>query len=178
VVRRRARATLEWASERLMWWLVSLGLTPSSWPGSACGTVILEVKGRRSGRLQSTLVTSSASGAGRLATAGCRPGAYCCAWPRSTTCRRVRCRWSCETPGSGVFANSSTDSRRAGSATSGSSRLAASSWHDRSSRCAHVRCEVRACPAHRAPQYALGRESNRGVGHRLSDKPIARISTS
>jgi len=41
----------------LLWWLVSLGLTASRWPGSACGTVILEVKGRRSGGLRSLLVT-------------------------------------------------------------------------------------------------------------------------
>jgi hypothetical protein len=36
---------------------VSHGLTPSRWPGSSCGTVILEVRGRRSGLLRSTLVT-------------------------------------------------------------------------------------------------------------------------
>lgn len=42
---------------RLLWWLVSLGLTPSRWPGSWCGTIILEVKGRRSGGLRSLLVT-------------------------------------------------------------------------------------------------------------------------
>jgi deazaflavin-dependent oxidoreductase (nitroreductase family) len=42
---------------RLLYWLVRLGLTPSRWPWSSCGTVILEVRGRRSGRLQSTLVT-------------------------------------------------------------------------------------------------------------------------
>lgn len=42
---------------RLLRWLVSLGLTPSRWPGTACGTVILEVKGRRSGRLHALLVT-------------------------------------------------------------------------------------------------------------------------
>jgi deazaflavin-dependent oxidoreductase (nitroreductase family) len=48
---------LEWLTGRALWWLVSLGLTPSRWPGSACGTVILEVKGRRSGRLRSNLVT-------------------------------------------------------------------------------------------------------------------------
>src|SRR5439155_3780432 len=50
-------AMLEELTERLMWWLVSVGLTPSRWPGSACGTVILEVKGRRSGALRSLLVT-------------------------------------------------------------------------------------------------------------------------
>jgi deazaflavin-dependent oxidoreductase (nitroreductase family) len=49
--------TLEWLGERAMWWLVSLGLTPARWPRTACGTVILEVNGRRSGRLQSKLVT-------------------------------------------------------------------------------------------------------------------------
>ena len=42
---------------RLMWWLVTVGLTPSRWPGSACGTIILEVRGRRSGGLRSLLVT-------------------------------------------------------------------------------------------------------------------------
>jgi len=46
---------LELASERLLWSLVSAGWTPSRWPGSACGTAILEVRGRP--RLQSTLVT-------------------------------------------------------------------------------------------------------------------------
>jgi deazaflavin-dependent oxidoreductase (nitroreductase family) len=49
--------TLEWLGERTVWWLVSLGLTPTRWPGTSCGTVLLEVKGRRSGRLQSKLVT-------------------------------------------------------------------------------------------------------------------------
>ena len=48
---------LERLAERLMRWLVSLGLTPSRWPGSACGTVLLEVRGRRSGTLRSLLVT-------------------------------------------------------------------------------------------------------------------------
>jgi deazaflavin-dependent oxidoreductase (nitroreductase family) len=38
-------------------WLVSMGLTPSRWPGTATGTVILEVNGRRSGELRSLLVT-------------------------------------------------------------------------------------------------------------------------
>ena len=42
---------------RLLRWLVSNGLTPSRWPGTACGTIILEVMGRRSGRLRSLLVT-------------------------------------------------------------------------------------------------------------------------
>jgi deazaflavin-dependent oxidoreductase (nitroreductase family) len=42
-----------WVLYRLVW----LGLTPSRWPRTSCGTVILEVKGRRSGRRQSTLVT-------------------------------------------------------------------------------------------------------------------------
>jgi deazaflavin-dependent oxidoreductase (nitroreductase family) len=37
--------------------MISLGVTPSRWPGTNCGTVVLEVMGRRSGRLQSTLVT-------------------------------------------------------------------------------------------------------------------------
>ena len=37
--------------------LVSLGLTPTRWPWGLCGTVILEVRGRRSGRLHSNLVT-------------------------------------------------------------------------------------------------------------------------
>jgi hypothetical protein len=50
-------ALLDGLTERLMRWLVSLGLTPVRWPWSACGTVILEVKGRRSGRLHSLLVT-------------------------------------------------------------------------------------------------------------------------
>jgi deazaflavin-dependent oxidoreductase (nitroreductase family) len=48
---------LEGLTERLMRWLVSVGLTPSRWPGSACGTVILEARGRRSGTLRSLLVT-------------------------------------------------------------------------------------------------------------------------
>jgi deazaflavin-dependent oxidoreductase (nitroreductase family) len=56
---------LEDRSERLLWWLVSLGLTPSRWPGSACGTVILEVKGRRSAVLRSLLVTWVAHGGER-----------------------------------------------------------------------------------------------------------------
>jgi len=50
-------SALERVGERLLRSLVSLGLTPSSWPASACGTVILEVKGRRSGRPRSVLVT-------------------------------------------------------------------------------------------------------------------------
>jgi len=37
--------------------LVWLGLTPSRWPWGSCGTVILQVKGRRSGQVHSTLVT-------------------------------------------------------------------------------------------------------------------------
>ena len=41
----------------LLFRLVSLGLTPSRWPWTAGGTVILEVRGRRSHRLHSTLVT-------------------------------------------------------------------------------------------------------------------------
>jgi deazaflavin-dependent oxidoreductase (nitroreductase family) len=48
---------LQRLTARLMWWLVSVGLTPARWPGSACGTVILEVRGRRSGALRSLLVT-------------------------------------------------------------------------------------------------------------------------
>src|SRR5688500_18843252 len=48
---------LERASERVLRSLVSLGLTPASWPASGCGTVLLEVKGRRSGRPQAVLVT-------------------------------------------------------------------------------------------------------------------------
>jgi deazaflavin-dependent oxidoreductase (nitroreductase family) len=42
---------------RSLYWLVWLGLTPSRWPRASCGTVILEVRGRRSGRRHSTLVT-------------------------------------------------------------------------------------------------------------------------
>jgi deazaflavin-dependent oxidoreductase (nitroreductase family) len=48
---------LERLTGRLLWSLVSLGLTPSRWPKSPCGTVILEVRGRRSGGLRSLLVT-------------------------------------------------------------------------------------------------------------------------
>jgi deazaflavin-dependent oxidoreductase (nitroreductase family) len=44
-------------TERALWRLVSLGLTPSRWPGTACGTVILEVTGRRSRNVRSLLVT-------------------------------------------------------------------------------------------------------------------------
>jgi deazaflavin-dependent oxidoreductase (nitroreductase family) len=44
-------------TERLLHGLVSLGLTPSRWPFTPCGTVLLEVRRRRSGLLQSTLVT-------------------------------------------------------------------------------------------------------------------------
>ena len=51
--RRPARAL----TGRPLWWLVSLGLTPSRWPGSGCGTAILEVTGRRSGGLRALLVT-------------------------------------------------------------------------------------------------------------------------
>ena len=83
-------------------------------------------------------------GGARPATAGCHPGAYCCAWRRSIIYRPARYRWNCETPGSGVFAGDTTDRRRADSATFGSSRPAASSWHRRSSRRADVRCEIRA----------------------------------
>jgi deazaflavin-dependent oxidoreductase (nitroreductase family) len=42
---------------RLLYWLVRLGVAPARWPWGSCGTVILEVKGRRSGQLRSTLVT-------------------------------------------------------------------------------------------------------------------------
>jgi hypothetical protein len=48
---------LELLTGRFLRWLVSMGLTPSRWPGTASGTVILEVKGRRSGELRSLLVT-------------------------------------------------------------------------------------------------------------------------
>ena len=48
---------MELLSGRTLRWLVSMGLTPSRWPGTAAGTVILEVKGRRSGELRSLLVT-------------------------------------------------------------------------------------------------------------------------
>jgi deazaflavin-dependent oxidoreductase (nitroreductase family) len=51
------KSLVELLTGRLLWWLVSLGLTPSRWPGSGCGTGILEVKGRRSGVLRSLLVT-------------------------------------------------------------------------------------------------------------------------
>lgn len=39
------------------WWLISIGVSPARWPCTNCGTIILEVKRRRSGGLQSTLVT-------------------------------------------------------------------------------------------------------------------------
>ena len=42
---------------RFLYALVWLGLTPVRWPWGSCGTVILQVRGRRSGRLHSTLVT-------------------------------------------------------------------------------------------------------------------------
>jgi deazaflavin-dependent oxidoreductase (nitroreductase family) len=48
---------MELLSGRALRWLVSMGLTPSRWPGTTAGTVILEVKGRRSGELRSLLVT-------------------------------------------------------------------------------------------------------------------------
>jgi deazaflavin-dependent oxidoreductase (nitroreductase family) len=48
---------LELLTGRTLHWLVSMGLTPSRWPGTAAGTVILEVKGRRSGELRSLPVT-------------------------------------------------------------------------------------------------------------------------
>ena len=44
-------------TERVLFSLVWVGLTPSRWPWGSCGTVILQVKGRRSGQLYSTLVT-------------------------------------------------------------------------------------------------------------------------
>ena len=53
----RGSAGLRRSRKPLLWSLVSLGWTPPSWPGSACGTVILEVRGRRSGQLLSPLVT-------------------------------------------------------------------------------------------------------------------------
>jgi hypothetical protein len=43
--------------ERLLRRLVAKGWTPSRWPGSVCGTVLLEVSGRRSRALHSLLVT-------------------------------------------------------------------------------------------------------------------------
>ena len=55
--RRKANALLDLLNGRALWWLVSLGLTPRRWPRTACGTVLLEVRRRRSGGLQSTLVT-------------------------------------------------------------------------------------------------------------------------
>ena len=48
---------LDLLTGRFLWWLVSMGLTPSRWPGTASGTVIFEVKGRRSGERRSLLVT-------------------------------------------------------------------------------------------------------------------------
>jgi len=43
--------------ERVLFALVWLGLTPPRWPWGSCGTVILQVKGRRSGQVHSALVT-------------------------------------------------------------------------------------------------------------------------
>ena len=54
---RRPLSFLDRVSAGLLRWLVSAGLTPSRWPGTACGTILLEVKGRRSGRIRSNLVT-------------------------------------------------------------------------------------------------------------------------
>jgi deazaflavin-dependent oxidoreductase (nitroreductase family) len=45
------------AGRPLLYSLVRLGVTPSRWPWRSCGTAILEVKGRRSGRVRSNLVT-------------------------------------------------------------------------------------------------------------------------
>jgi len=42
---------------RFLHGLVSLGMTPSRLPWGSCGTVALDARGRRSGRLHSTLVT-------------------------------------------------------------------------------------------------------------------------
>ncbi len=43
---------------RLWSWTASMGLMPSTWPGKPpWGTTTLEVKGRRSGQLRSTVVT-------------------------------------------------------------------------------------------------------------------------
>jgi deazaflavin-dependent oxidoreductase (nitroreductase family) len=50
---------------RVLYWLVRLGIAPSRWPWGSCGTVILEVKGRRSGRVHSTLVTWAEHGGDR-----------------------------------------------------------------------------------------------------------------
>jgi len=52
-----AAGFLDRLTGRFLYWLVALGMTPARWPWTCCGTVILEVWGRRSGRLQSTLVT-------------------------------------------------------------------------------------------------------------------------
>jgi deazaflavin-dependent oxidoreductase (nitroreductase family) len=58
-------ATVERAAARLLRALVSAGLTPASWPGGGWGTVLLEVRGRRTGALRSTLVTWVEHEAGR-----------------------------------------------------------------------------------------------------------------
>ena len=50
-------ALLDRLTGGLLYTLVSLGLTPTRWPWTPCGTVILEVKGRHSGQIRSTLVT-------------------------------------------------------------------------------------------------------------------------
>lgn len=52
-----ARGILDRFTGGFLYALVWLGLTPSRWPWGSCGTVILQVRGRRSGRLRSTLVT-------------------------------------------------------------------------------------------------------------------------
>jgi deazaflavin-dependent oxidoreductase (nitroreductase family) len=56
---------LDRLTERILFALVWLGLTPSRWPWGSCGTVILQVKGRRSGHLHSTLVTWAEHAANR-----------------------------------------------------------------------------------------------------------------
>jgi hypothetical protein len=48
---------LDRLTEGFLYALVWLGLTPSRWPWCSCGTLILQVRGRRSGRHYSTLVT-------------------------------------------------------------------------------------------------------------------------
>jgi hypothetical protein len=65
-VRGPVNALIDRCSGDLLRWLVRLGLTPSRWPWSSCGTVILEVKGRRSGRIHATLVTWAEHGGERF----------------------------------------------------------------------------------------------------------------
>ena len=50
-------SALDLLTGRFLSRLVSRGWTPRRWPGTACGTVLLEVKGRRSGALRSLLLT-------------------------------------------------------------------------------------------------------------------------